>query len=335
MLLPKVISGTSLLGNLYKELAFEEKSAIVKEYIDNTPGMPTFDSAGKYGAGLALEELGKCLNRLEIEKDQVLISNKLAWVRKPLTTAEPTFEKGIWCNLKFDAEQKISYNGILECYSQGNELLNGYGVQLVSVHDPDEYLASAVNKDDQDKKYNDILEAYRALKDLKQKGLVKSIGVGAKDWTSIKLIEKDVALDWVMIANSLTIFDHSKALLNFVEHLRNKGITIINSAIFHGGFLMGSNFFNYEALSRTNPAHKKYYHWRSRFYSICNEYGIKPAAAAISFAINIPGVKSIALNSSHPQRVKENLQMADAVIPAAFWNRMKEEGLIERDYPYV
>lgn len=335
MQLPKVISGTSLLGNLYKELSFEQKAAIVKEYIDHAPTIAMFDSAGKYGAGLALEELGKCLSSLGIQKDQVLISNKLAWVRKPLTTAQPMFEKGIWCNLKFDAEQKISYNGIIECYEQGNELLNGYKVQFVSVHDPDEYLASALDEYDYKNKYNDILEAYRALNSLKQKGLVKYIGVGAKDWKSIELIEKDVILDWVMIANSLTIFEHSKALLNFVEHLRNKGITIINSAIFHGGFLMGSDFFNYEALSRTNPAHKKYYHWRSRFYSICNEYGIKPAASAISFAINIPGVKSIALNSSHPQRVKENLQMADAVIPAAFWSRMKEEGLIERDYPYV
>lgn len=335
MQLPKVISGTSLLGNLYKEMAFEEKLAIVKEYIDNTPGMPMFDSAGKYGAGLALEELGKCLSSLGIEKDQILISNKLAWVRKPLKTAEPTFEKGIWCNLKFDAEQKISYNGILKCYHQGNELLNGYSVQFVSVHDPDEYLASAINKNDYEKKYNDILEAYQALMDLKRKDLVKSVGVGAKNWRSVQLIEKDVTLDWVMIANSLTIFDHSKELLNFVEHLHRKGITIINSAIFHGGFLTGSDFFNYEELSKTHPAHKKYYYWRDRFHTICNEYGIQPAAAAISFAINIPGIKSIALNSSNPRRVKENVQMADAIIPADFWNRMKEEGLIDRDYPYV
>lgn len=92
--------------------------------------------------------------------------------------------------------------------------------------------------------------------DLKQKGYVKFIGVGAKNWRSVELIEEDVALDWVMIANSLTLFDHSKELLNFVEHLRRKGITIINSAIFHGGFLMGSDFFNYEELSKANPAHK-------------------------------------------------------------------------------
>ena len=43
-------------------MPFADKLAIVKEYVDACPGVPMFDSAGKYGAGLALEELGKCLN---------------------------------------------------------------------------------------------------------------------------------------------------------------------------------------------------------------------------------------------------------------------------------
>ncbi len=331
MYLPKVISGTSLLGNLYQELSFEEKLAIVKEYIDATPGTAMFDSAGKYGAGLALEELGKCFAELGLEKKDVLISNKLAWVRKPLTTAEPTFEKGIWANLKFDAEQKISYEGILECYEQGNKLLNGYEAQFVSLHDPDEYLAAAANDDDYKKRHEDILDAYRALSDLKQKGFVRAIGIGAKDWRTIQQIEKDVKLDWVMLANSLTIYSHPKNLIEFVTYLSEKNITVINSAVFHGGFLMGSNFFNYIELSRENPEHKKYYHWRDSFFAVCKEFNIKPAAAAIAFAINIPGVKSVALNSSNPKRVRENVQMADAGLPDAFWKKLKDLELIDKD----
>lgn len=335
MVLPKVISGTSLLGNLYKELSFEKKLAIVKEYIDATPGLPMFDSAGKYGAGLALEELGKCLEALGVKKDAVQISNKLAWVRKPLTTPEPTFEKGIWANLKFDAEQKISFNGILECYNQGKELLGGYETQFVSVHDPDEYLEAAKDADDKARRYQDVLEAYRALADLKEKGLVEAIGIGAKDWRSIQLIEKDVKLDWVMIANSLTIYSHPKELLEFVEYLKNKGIAVINSAVFHGGFLMGSDFFNYVELDRENTEHRQYYNWRDKFFALCYEFKIKPAAAAISFAVNIPGITGIALNSSNPKRVHENVEMANAEISALFWQRMKAGGLIEEDYPYL
>lgn len=335
MQLPIVCSGTSLLGNLYRELSYDQKLAIVKEYIEATAETPMFDSAGKYGAGLALEELGKCLHDLGIKKDDVLISNKLAWVRKPLTTPEPTFETGIWHNLKYDAEQKISYDGILECFRQGNELLNGYTSQLVSVHDPDEYLEAAIDEEDRAKRYQDILGAYKALAELKQNGAVQGIGIGAKNWRYIQLVEKDVALDWVMIANSLTIYDHPKELLEFVEHLNNKGITVVNSAVFHGGFLMGSDYFNYIELDRNNEAHKRYYDWRDKYFAICKEYGLEPAAAAIYFSLHIPGVKSIALNSSNPKRVRQNVTMANAEIPASFWQRLKEENLIAADYPHL
>jgi len=54
-----------------------------------------FDSAGKYGAGLALEVLGQCLEELNVPPEKVVISNKLAWKRIPLPEgAEPTFEPG-------------------------------------------------------------------------------------------------------------------------------------------------------------------------------------------------------------------------------------------------
>lgn len=105
--LPKVVYGTSFLGNLYVDPGHEEKLAVIKEVID--AGVLTFDSAGKYGAGLALEELGTCLDELNIKPEEVVISNKLAWKRVPLTTPEPTFEPGAWVNLKYDAVQDISY----------------------------------------------------------------------------------------------------------------------------------------------------------------------------------------------------------------------------------
>ena len=106
--LPRVIAGTSLLGNLYEELSFDQKKEIVNAYI-TANGLPAvFDSAGKYGAGLALETLGNCLRALNIQPQDVIISNKLAWLRTPLTSDEPTFEPGVWKNLKYDAVQNIS-----------------------------------------------------------------------------------------------------------------------------------------------------------------------------------------------------------------------------------
>ena len=54
------------------------------------------------------------------------------------------FEPGVWMGLEHDAVQRISYDGILECWDEGCRLLgDAYKPRLASVHDPDEYLAAA------------------------------------------------------------------------------------------------------------------------------------------------------------------------------------------------
>jgi D-threo-aldose 1-dehydrogenase len=222
MALPPIVFGTSGLGNLFVALEEKEKLEIVSECLRLSKGKAVFDSAGKYGAGLALETLGKCLKQLNIRQEDVIISNKLGWLRTELTTNEPTFEPGVWKDLKHDAVQKISYDGIMQCFEQGNEILNGYHAQMVSVHDPDEYMDTARDLHQSEKLYNDILDAYRALYDLKRQGKVQSIGVGAKNWKIIKRIANDVELDWIMIANSMTIKRHPKELLDFIEEMDRK-----------------------------------------------------------------------------------------------------------------
>lgn len=328
--LPRVIFGTSGLGNLYVALPDEVKLSIVSECIKCSPGPVIFDSAGKYGAGLALEALGRSLKQLEVNPSDVLISNKLGWLRTELKTAEPTFEPGIWRNLEHDAVQKISYDGILECYEQGNELLGNYHAELVSVHDPDEYLAASKNEQEQQQCYQDILDAYRALHELKEAGKVKAIGVGAKDWRIIAKIAGDVKLDWVMIANSMTIHSHPAELVDFMRKLEQQDIAIINSSVFNGGFLTGSAYYNYQL---TDPVKdKNLYHWRVQFYQLCIDHNIKPVEACVIFGLKAPGVRSIALNTTQAERVAQNVALPYSVIPEGFWKEMEERGLIDQFY---
>ncbi len=53
--IPPVIFGTTGLGNLFVALDEQVKCDIVKEYYNCAKGPMFFNSAGKYGAGLALE----------------------------------------------------------------------------------------------------------------------------------------------------------------------------------------------------------------------------------------------------------------------------------------
>ncbi|MBK5272248.1 MAG: aldo/keto reductase [Bacteroidia bacterium] len=330
--LPPVIFGTSGLGNLFVALNEETKCEIISECFRLSNGTVVFDSAGKYGAGLALEVLGRCLKKLNVSPDQVVISNKLAWLRTELKTPEPTFEPGVWKDLTHDAIQKISYEGIMECFEQGNMLLGDYPSQLVSVHDPDEYLATAKDLKEAELMYDDVLGAYRALYDLKKQGKVKAIGLGAKNWKIIRRIAGDVRLDWVMIANSMTIKSHPKELLDFMTQLEQDGVAIINAAVFHSGFLVGSNYFDYKLMKPGTAESDDLYKWRDEFFTVCRNFNVRPAAACIQFGLHAPGVKSIALNTTEVKRVRENIEFANTEIPVTFWETLKSKGLISVNF---
>lgn len=234
----------------------------------------------------------------------------------------------MWHALKFDAVQKIGYNGILECYEQGNELLNGYTAQLVSVHDPDEYLAATGGEGDEQERYRHVLDAYEALFELKGKDKVKAVGVGAKDWTVIRRLYADVKFDWVMIANSMTVHSHPQELIEFMQRLEADGVAVINSAVFNGGFLTGGDFYNYKAVDAESDGGKALLAWRNRFFALCKRFNVDPAKAAMDFGLAAPGVHSIAISSGNPQRITANMEMLEGGTPDGFWEAMADEGLI-------
>ena len=230
---------------------------------------------------------------------------------------------------KFDAVQNISAKGIIECYEQGLELLGGfYKSEIVSVHDPDEYLNGAGSAYEREQRMNDIIEAYHALIDLRNKGEVKAVGVGAKDWRVIKELAEIIRMDWVMISVSFTIMNQPPELLDLILKLNNQGVGVINSAVFHSGFLTGGEFFDYRKVSRSNPEDVPLFEWRDKFYKICENHSVKPFEACVAFGMSPPGVISIAMNTSKASRIKDNAQSVIADIPAEFWNEMKAEGLI-------
>jgi D-threo-aldose 1-dehydrogenase len=332
--LPRIVFGTSCLGNQYEALADDKKLAISRGWFEHVDAPVFLDTAGKYGAGLSLEKIGENMRQLGVAPERVVISNKLGWKRTPLRTPEPTFEPGVWVGLTHDAQQCISAEGILDCWREGRDLLGSpYSTQMVSVHDPDEYLAAAESKEDHERRMSDILAAYRALSELKESGQVRAVGVGSKDWRVIREIAEVVPLDWAMFANSLTIYRHPRDLVEFVEQLARQNVAIINSAVFHAGFLTGGRFFNYRVVSPESDA--ALFAWREAFLSLCRRHAVSPMIACVQFALSPPGVAAVSLNTSRPERIAENVAAVEAEVPHAFWNEAKDANLIDVRYPYV
>ena len=301
-----IIFGTSCLGNLYREIPFETKVQIAAEWF-KAYDKPFIDSAGKYGAGLSLECIGKALKALGKKPGDLTISVKLGWRRAPLVGDEPTFEPGAWKGLKYDAVQDISYDGILRCYEEAKELLGGYPIDYVSVHDPDEYLGN-VDGHVEVERWRDIVGAYQALGELKARGEVKAVGVGSKDWRVIQKIDAEVKLDWAMFACAPTLLKHPPELLDFVRELKAKGVYLIDSAVFNGGFLLGSDMLDYKRVDPDKDAAALQF--REKYLALCQEWNYDPAAPAVEYAFNL-GFDAVALNTSKPQNILKNAAYGD------------------------
>ena len=325
---PPVVFGSTCLGNLFVAMSDDDKAQLMREWFAKMPKPVAIDSAGKYGAGMALEVIGRELSAMGIDQDDVVLSNKLAWRRVPLTDAQPTFEPGVWVDLKHDAVQDISYDGILRCHEDGCRMLGSYVPQLISVHDPDEYLAAATDSEDRNRRLDDIVQAYRALTELKAEGQVAGVGVGAKDWKSIRELDQYCKFDWVMMANSLTIMNHPDELLEFVDSLGQRGIALINSAVTHGGFLVGGQFFDYRELDENDVSDNARLDWRRRFTQVCRSHGVTPYQVAVEFGRSHPAVTSIALSTSRVDRVGEMISMVDAQSPVELWSELRDLGMV-------
>ena len=162
--------------------------------------------------------------------------------------------------------------------------------------------------------------------ELRDAGKVESVGVGAKDVSVIDFISDHIQLDWAMFACSITPYTHRPSTLALLKKLGKQGVSVINSAVFNAGFLIGSNNFDYKTITR--ESHQAEFNWRDQFNALCDDFNVKPAEVCVQFSFLFDEIVSVALNSSSPKRVRSNVSLVEAQIPNTFWQAMKDKGLI-------
>jgi len=149
---------------------------------------------------------------------------------------------------------------------------------------------------------------------------VTAVGIGAKDWRVIReLWNAGIRFDWAMFACAPTLLVHPPELLDFVKHLKDAGVTLIDSAVFNGGFLMGSNMLDYREADPARDAAA--FAFRDRYLALCRFHSLDPAAVAVEYAFRL-GFDSVALNTSKPQRVADNAAYGTHRSPEAFWSEI-------------
>lgn len=182
--------------------------------------------------------------------------------------------------------------------------------------------------------------AWLAASDLKAAGKVHGVGVVAETAqvaTSADARQRLLAreFDWFTVVGGCTIMRHPPESTSLLFEIVQRQIPVIATSIFEAGFLVGGSKLDGHAVRFEDESDRSLIAWRKSFVALCDGHGITPAHACIQFALSLPGVAAVRLESTYRDRVSDNIRAAVTKVPENFWLSMKEEGLLEADYPFV
>jgi D-threo-aldose 1-dehydrogenase len=70
-----------------------------------------------------------------------------------------------------------------------------------------------------------------------------------------------------------------------------------------------------------------------RIETVCKRHGVAIAAAALQFPLSHPAVASVVTGMRNADEARANIGHCRALIPRAFWEELKREGLIAAHAP--
>ncbi|HEX4883911.1 MAG TPA: aldo/keto reductase [Casimicrobiaceae bacterium] len=286
-------------------------------------GLRYVDTAPFYGTGLSEHRLGTCLR--SVDRRSVVLSTKVGRLLRPRAGGPAPGASG--GESPFDIAFDYSYEGTLRSLEHSLQRLGTNAVDIVLIHD--------VNRrwqgDLVEQRYREAMEgAHRALSDLRSAGVIKAFGVGVNDWSILERFAADGDFDCFMLAGRYTLLDHT-ALATFLPDCVRRGISVLMAAPFNSGILatgatQGATFFYQEAgpeiVERTR-----------RIERVCTRHGVALPAAALQFPLAHPAVASVVTGMRSAREVAQNIAHVRAPIPAAFWDELKHDGLIDAAAP--
>ncbi|MBH0330391.1 D-threo-aldose 1-dehydrogenase [Brevibacillus brevis] len=319
--------GTAPLGNMFRNIPEEEALATVDAAWEN--GVRYFDSAPFYGAGLAELRLGEALAKRP--RDEYVLSTKVGRIILD-ELEDPTLrdlgEKGGL--FEYGRKNKIhvdySEDGTLRSIEDSLKRLQTDRLDIVYVHD----IAQDFYGDEWLSHFESARKgAFRALTRLREEGVITSWGLGVN---RVEPIEIAMALDEAqpdafLMAGRYSLLDHDRALQRVMPNAAKMNAKIIAGGPYSSGVLAGGTHFEYQKASPEIIAKV------DRIKAIANRHNISVKAAALQFVLANPAVAAVIPGASRPDRITEDVAAMNEVIPAAFWQEMREQKLVAQDAP--
>ncbi|MCY1208480.1 Pyridoxal 4-dehydrogenase [compost metagenome] len=314
--------GTAPLGNMYRDVPAEEVQATVDAAWNN--GVRYFDTAPFYGAGLSETRLGAALaNR---PRDEYVLSTKVGRIildeledpaARELGEKSGLFEHGNRNRIVND----YSADATLRSIEDSLKRLGTDRLDIVWIHD----IAQDFYGDEWLTQFEIARTgAFRALTRLREEGVIKAWGLGVNRVEPIELtLDLDEPRpDGFLLAGRYSLLDHERALQRVMPQAVEQGVGIVVGGPYSSGVTAGGEHFEYQKASPAVLAKLE------RIRSVARDHGVDVKAAALQFALAHPAVVAAIPGSTRPQHANEDHAALSAVIPAAFWNDLREQELI-------
>ncbi len=316
--------GTAPIGGLYRTVTGDEAHATMTRAWDL--GVRYFDTAPLYGLGQAETRL----NRALAGRSGFLVSSKVGRLLRPTRPGEVHDGVGKWFNVPSRKEIfDYSYDGVMRSVEFSLERTGLDRIDILYAHDLDIFThgsASAM----QVRLEEFMAGGYKALVALRDQGVIRAFGAGINESEPAQWLVERGDFDIFLLAGRYTLLEQA-ALDSFLPLCVQRGVGVViggpyNSGILATGARPGA-FYNY------NPAPDWVMDKVARIEAVCAAHGVRLVDTAFQFALQHPAVLSVIPGGQGVAEVEANVRAAAAVIPAALWDDLKQQGLMRADAP--
>ena len=310
--------GCAQMGNLYRLTSYQESLGAFEAAWN--AGIRYFDTAPFYGYTRSERRLGTMVT--DRGRDDYVLSTKVGRIMVPDATVGPE-EDAYVKPLPFRPTYDYRYDAIMRSFEASRQRIGIFAPNILYVHD-----IGRATHGDRHQHYWDQLTTgggFRALGELRAAGLVKAVGLGVNEWQVVAQAMDELDVDVTMLAGRYTLLEQES--LPLLDRCRREGVGIVIAGAFNSGLLAGNRKFNYadapaEILARVDEIE-----------AACKAEGVSLQAAALAFPALHPAVVTIVSGARNAEQMNANVSWFGQDIPASFWSRLKDRGVIAADVP--
>lgn len=327
VLVPRIGFGAAAIGNLYQKVEDAQASEAIGTAI--AQGLTYLDTAPHYGFGLSEQRVGNGL--AEHDPDQrAIISTKVGRLLVPLDGGVATRERhGFVDAAPFEPRFDYSYDAVMRSFEASRTRIGRDRIDILYAHD----LGRVTHGAEHDRHFANFMDGgYPALRELRDSGDVGAIGLGANEWEVCEQALRAGEFDVFLLAGRYTLLEQT-ALDSFLPECARREVSVVIGGPYNSGILVEGTrsgrplHYNYE------PAPAEVIERVRRLEEVCEDLGVRLAAAALQFPLHHPQVAAVIPGLSSAAEVEETSALYRTTIKQEFWAELKAMGLLHPDAP--